>query len=192
MFWTVAIRRVEREREWQRIESGQQKERLIRVHTGERDKVRLCARMPVFVWVSEWVKEREMVDNHDMCCTLSATSTTLISCPPYHSITPPRSDLRICFSDLFFFYSAFPHVCVKYSPDKSSLLSSLHFIPGSRLFVRTFALCWQAPVHVNKVNVLNTVAWLEMEIIKRIRQMSAFILANVNNAWMLYYLKYVI
>ena len=163
MFWTVAIRRVEREREreWQRIESGQQKERLIRVHIGERDKVRLCARMPLFVWVSGWVKEREMVDNRDMCCTLSATSTTLISCPPYHSITPPRSDLWICSFDLFF-SSAFPYVYMKYRPDKSSLLSSLHFIPGSRLFVRMFVLCWQTPVHLNIVNVLNTVTWLEM------------------------------
>lgn len=61
MFWTVAIRRVEREREWQRIESGQQKERLIRVHIGERDKVRLCARMPVFVWVSEWKRGKWLI-----------------------------------------------------------------------------------------------------------------------------------
>ncbi len=94
MFWTVAIQRVEREREKERrendrVQSGQQKS-----ESSKREIKCAC--------VHVCVREREMVDNHDMCYTLSATSMTLISCPPYHSITLLCSDLWICFFDLFF------------------------------------------------------------------------------------------
>lgn len=94
--------------------SGQQNSEPSKfiIESWERD-IHECVRECVFVYV------RDMVDNLDMCYTLSATSMTLISCPPYHSIALLCSELWICFFDLLF-SSAFPYVYVKYTPDKSS------------------------------------------------------------------------